>query len=250
MIKKFPVLLIAMALISSLAFAQNRNVVVEKMTVLSNQNQVVVSQQGYNSPALVPGTELFTTGYDYMCNNAIGPMLELFDLDGDGTLDPMMVGMQRMPDAAGQRTTRFSYISFGGLEDDFSAFDETAATSGSDSYGWGTLQYCDGGPLDGNVLMMAHSGGTSYHSVIDLVNFTPVLPFPTVSFGGNFPSFTYQDDGTILASDTNDDIFVSTDGGASFDSVAHVGDGDANVDLLAATGGTIRRFHYTVRLME
>jgi len=229
MVKKMTISLFVFALMCTLSFAQNKNVVVEKMVLPSDQNTSVISQQQYDSPALTPGTELFKTDYDYMQNNAIDAMVDLADIDGDGELDPMMTAMQRFD--AGQRTQRFAYISFGGLVDHFSAFDETDVTSGSSTYGWGNMQYCVGGPLDGNVLMFAHSGGNGYHSVIDLVNLEPVTPFSNVIVPNNFPSFVYLQDGTIIATNTDMEFYLSTDVGATFTKIFDVGDGDPDFNL-------------------
>ncbi len=149
MVKKMTITFAVLAMVGSLSFAQNKNVVNEKWIMPSDQNQVVHSNGNYNSAAVVPGEELFTTEYDYMQNNAIDNMVDLFDLDADGVLDPLMTGMQRFSTGT-QRTVRFAYKAFGAL-DNFSAFDETVGTSGNDTYGWGNMQVCVGGALDGNV---------------------------------------------------------------------------------------------------
>ena len=83
---------------------------------------------------------------------------------------------------------------------------------------------------------MAHSGGASWHSVIDLVNLAPVQPFPQTTFGSNFPDFFYQNDGTIWTTNTDANIRKSTDVGATFTTVAPIGAGDPNVYLLVANG--------------
>ncbi|HSW55817.1 MAG TPA: T9SS type A sorting domain-containing protein [Ignavibacteriaceae bacterium] len=231
MVKNMTISIFVFALVS-LTFAQNKNVIKENWVLPSESNPAVISQEKYNSPALAPGQELFKTDYDYMQNNAVGPMIALADLDGVGGLDPMMTAMARQN--AGTRTVRFAYIAFGAAPDNFSAFDETAGTSGSAAYGWGNMQYCEGGTLDGNVLMFAHSNGNSWHSVIDLTNLVPVTPFPSVSVAGNFPSFVYLTDGTIIMNNTNYVFYASTDYGATFDSLFFVGDGDPNFVYNAA----------------
>jgi len=233
MTKRFSLFLLLVVFMTSFAFSQTRNVHNEKMQIPSDQNQIVVQTQTQESLALTPGTQLFNTGYDYMCNNTIGPMIALADIDGMGGLDPIMCGMQRF-DPAGDRTTRFAYIAFG-VTDNFSAFDVTDVTSGSPTYGWGNLQLLQGGPWDGDVMIMAHSGGAGYHTRIDLVNLEARTPFPTTSVGGNFPSFTYQSDGTILTTDTDMLMYLSTDQGVTFDPVSFIGDGDPQVDILGST---------------
>ena len=136
------------------------------------------------------------------------------DIDGDGTNDFIFTAMKR-DDPAGQRMDMFGYFAFGVI-DAFSAFDQTAGTSGSSTYGWATVQYCNGGPLDGEAYLQAHSNGAAYQTMIDLVNLTPVTPFSTVSFGSNFPSFVYLTDGTIIATNTDANIYISTDQGGSW----------------------------------
>jgi hypothetical protein len=111
------------------------------------------------------------------------------------------------------------YIAYGSPPFSFSAFDTTNATSGNNTYGWGNIQVCVGGAWDGNALMFAHSNGDSYWSLIDLENLTPITPFSTVSIPGNFPSFVYLNDGTILMNNTNFVFYRSTDYGVTFDSV-------------------------------
>jgi hypothetical protein len=223
MVKNMTISIFVLAF-ACLTFAQNKNVIKENWVLPSDNNPAVISQEKYNSPALAPGQELFKTDYDYMQNNAIAPMITLADLDGDGALDPMMTAMARQN--AGTRTVRFAYIAFGAAPDNFSAFDETIGTSGSATYGWGNMQYCEGGTLDGNALMFSHSNGSSWHSVIDLTNLVPVTPFPSVSIAGNFPSFVYLTDGTIIMNNTNFVYYASSDYGATFDSLFFIGDGD------------------------
>lgn len=224
MVRKMTISIFVLALVSTLAFAQNKNLVKENWVLPSDNNPAVISQEKYDSPAITPGQELFKTDYDYMQNNAIGPMVALKDLDGDGTLDPIMTAMARQN--AGTRSVRVAYIAFGAPPDNFSGFDETTVTSGSATYGWGTIQICEGGPLDGNALMFAHSNSNSYHSVIDLTNLAPITPFSTVNIANTWPSFVYLSDGTIIANTTNAIYYSSSDNGATFDSLFRIGDGD------------------------
>jgi hypothetical protein len=159
---------------------------------------------------------------------SIPKMIALADIDGDGTLNPFFTAMERDLAVNSNRRVMFGYSAFGAPIDVFNAFDPTVA-----NYGWGTLQYCVGGPLDGNALIMAHSGGVSHHSVIDLVNLQPVTPLPTTTFGTNFPDFYYHTDGTIWTTNTDAMIRKSTDAGVTFVDVAAIGTGDPNVNLAA-----------------
>jgi hypothetical protein len=56
----------------------------------------------------------------------------------------------------------------------------------------------------------------------------------TQTFGGNFPSFAYADDGTIWATTTDRKIYKSYDG-INFTFVTKIGTGDPNVNLDEAT---------------
>jgi hypothetical protein len=225
---KISILIFISAILFGNLLAQNKTVQKVKMERPAvDQIQPSVTQSNYNSAAINPGQELFRTEYDYMCNNAIDNMIDLYDLDGDGVLDPLMTGMQRFSTGT-QRTVRFAYVAFGAPPDNFSAFDTINATSGSSTYGWGNIQVCVGGAWDGNALMFAHSNGDSYWSLIDLENLTPITPFSTVSIPGNYPSFVYLNDGTILMNNTNFVFYRSTDYGVTFDSLFFIGDGDPN----------------------
>ncbi|HSL87872.1 MAG TPA: T9SS type A sorting domain-containing protein [Ignavibacteriaceae bacterium] len=227
MIKKLSVLFIALA-IFSFAFAQDRNVVEVKRMVPDANLQVKQGPSTILEKLTAIGETFIITDYDYGGNNVIPKMIDLADIDGDGTLNPFFTAMERDLAVNSNRRVMFGYSAFGAPIDVFNAFDPTVA-----NYGWGTLQYCVGGPLDGNALIMAHSGGVSHHSIIDLVNLQPVSPLPTTTFGDNFPDFYYHTDGTIWTLNTTPTIRRSTDGGNSFDSIAVIGAGDPNVNLAA-----------------
>ncbi len=228
MIKKLSVLFIALAFMS-VAFAQNSSVGKEKRIVPD------MNFQAPNSPSTIQhkitsiGETFITTDYDYGGNNVIPKMIAFADIDQTGSLDPFFVGMVRDNVGGIARYISFGYKAFGAPIDAFSAF------ASAQSLGWGTTQLCEGGTLDGKALVMAHSGGTSWHSVIDLVNLTPVQPFPQTTFGTNFPDFVYQSDGTIWASNTDGNIYKSTDTGGSFSTVAPIGTGDPNVTLVVSS---------------
>jgi hypothetical protein len=227
MIKKLSVLLIALALFS-FAFAQDRNVVEEKMMIPDANLQVKQGPSTILEKLTAIGETFIITDYDYGGNNTIPKMIALADIDGDGTLNPFFTAMERDLAVNSNRRVMFGYSAFGAPIDVFNAFDPTVA-----NYGWGTLQYCVGGPLDGNALIMAHSGGVSHHSVIDLTNLEPVTPLPTTTFGTNFPDFYYHTDGTIWTTNTDRMIRKSTDAGVTFVDVAEIGTGDPNVSITA-----------------
>lgn len=211
--------------IFSFAFAQERNVVEEKKMVPDPNFQAPQSHSTSLNKISLIGETYLTTDYDYGGNNTIPKMIGFADIDGEGSLDPFFTAMRRdIVVAPTLRHVIFGYKAFNAPIDVFNAFDPALA-----SVGWGTMQLAVGGDLDGNVLIMGHSGGTSRHSVIDLENLEPVQPFPSVTFGGNFPDFYYQTDGTIWATNTNGNIYRSTNYGAAFDSVSRIGNGDPNV---------------------
>lgn len=229
MIRKISVLFLALAFIS-VAFAQERSVGNEKR-VVPDMNYVAPQSPTTSLESInAIGETFITTDYDYGGNNVIPKMISLADIDATGDLDPFFVGMVRDDAAAVARYIGFGYSAFGAPIDVFKAFAPTQ------SLGWGTTQLCVGGALDGKALVMAHSGGTSWHSVIDLVNLAPVEPFPQTTFGTNFPDFFYQNDGTIWTTNTDGMIRKSTDVGATFVDFAPIGSGDPNVYLLAANG--------------
>jgi hypothetical protein len=231
MIKKISVLFLALAFFS-IAFAQERNVASEKRIVPDMNYQAPNSPSNPIEGTTLVGETFITTDYDYGGNNVIPKMISLADIDGTGNLDPFFVGMVRDNVAAVARYISFGYSAFGAPIDAFRAF------APAQSLGWGTTQLCVGGTLDGKALVMAHAGGTSWHSVIDLENLAPVQPFPQTTFGTNFPDFVYQNDGTIWATNTDANIYKSTNTGGSFTLVAPIGAGDPNVTLTApATNG-------------
>ncbi len=219
MIKKLSVLFFALAFI----FTANAQVGQEKKMVLDPNYDGPVSQTMRLQKISSFGELFMQTDYDYAGNNVIPKMIALADIDGEDNLDPFFVGMRRDNASGIARFIPFGYKAFGAPIDVFSAFDPSL------SLGWGTTQLCVGGPLDGKALVMAHANGTGNQTVIDLENLEPVQPFPTTTFGSNFPDFYYHNDGTIWAMDTNADIFVSTDAGNNFTLVSTVGEGDTSI---------------------
>ncbi len=232
MTRRFPIYMILLVFLTSfsLLFAQSKNVKDLRMQ-LPNPDFHAPTVEGSTVDAPTGGGDAMVwTGYDYETNNATRRMLDLVDLDGDGTPDPIMVAMKR--DVEGStRHVVFGYKAFG-VVDTVNAFDDALTP-----VGWGEIQFCVGGPMDGEALVMAHVGGTAHHSWIDLVNLTPVLPFPTATFGGNWPSFVYlgSQDGTIIGITTDMTFYISDDGGATFNAAFNIGDGDPNVDFALAS---------------
>ncbi len=231
MIKRLSVLFFAIAFVFT-AVAQDRNVGQEKMQTPDPTFQAPVSQSTTLEKVNAVGELFMQSDYDYGGNNVIPKMIDIADIDQTDNLDPFFVGMRRdnTVTPAVARFIPFGYKAFGAPIDVFSAFNP------AQSLGWGTTQLCVGGPLDGKALVMAHAGGTSWHSVIDLVNLEPVQPFPSVTFGGNFPDFYYHSDGTIWTGNTDGMIRKSTDQGGSFTDVAMIGAGDPNVTITIGSG--------------
>ncbi len=225
MIKKFSVLFIALAFIST-AFAQERRPGSERMIVPDLNYQSPTPSPSVQHKVTSIGETFITTDYDYGGNNVIPKMISRADIDGEGDLDPFFVGMVRNKAATILRYVAFGYSAFNAPIDVFRAF------APDQSNGWGTLQLCTGGPLDGNVLVMAHAGGLTWQSVIDLVNLSPVQPFPTTTFGSNFPDFVYHPNGTIWASTTDANLYKSANAGDTFSLVGPIGAGDPNVTLV------------------
>ena len=244
MLKNTFTILLVLALVPILVLGQNKSLSKDKKVIpLINNNSGIYTK---HTPNVIPNApqdpgELFiTTDYDYAGNNTIPRMVALAgDLDADGTPDPIFTAMQRFDAITTVRKAMFGYKAFD-LIDAFSAFDETAGTSGTTSYGWGNLEYSTEGWLAGNALIFAHSNTRAYHSVIDLVNLTPILPFPTTYWPGNFPGYVYLADGTILgiAPLPSNVMYASVDEGVTFDSVTYVGANDPQVSTLSASANT------------
>jgi hypothetical protein len=166
------------------------------------------------------------------CNRIV--QIDLVDLDGDGALDPIITQMQRLSSFP-NRSQRFAYQAFGAPIVHFNAFDSTSATSGSATYGSGSIKHCIGGDWDGNALLFAHSNAQLWYSRIDLTNLVPVTPYPTTSIPGNFPSFVYLQSGRIIVNNSTLVYYSSTDYGETFDSLFMFGDGDPNFNLGGAS---------------
>jgi hypothetical protein len=231
MIKRITVIFFVVTFFAAIGFAQNRNVSVDKVQIVGDTFHPVIGNTS-NTPYIPVdgGVEMIFTGYDYETNNATRRMLQMVDLDFDGVADPFMVGMKR--DVEGStRHVVMGYQAFG-VVDTFNCFDGSLTP-----VGWGEVQLCEGGPNDGQALVMGHLSGTAWHSWIDLANFEPIQPFPQTTFGNSptfaWPGFVYlgSQAGTILGNTTELVTYASTDGGATFDSLFRIGDGDPNVDM-------------------
>ena len=221
---------------TSLLFAQSRNVKVERTQIPDEEFRSGILDEEFqaNYPTSGSGDAMVVTGYDYETNVATRRMLDLVDIDGDGVRDPIMAAMKRDVEG-GDRFIMFAYKAFG-VVDIFNTFDPSQTP-----FGWPEVQYCVGGPNDGQALVMGHIGGEAWHSWIDLVNLEPILPFPQTTFGDNatfaWPSFVYLGSvaGAIIGISNDIVMHLSVDGGATFDSLLSIGDGDSNVDMLAVS---------------
>jgi hypothetical protein len=147
-------------------------------------------------------SQLFFTEYDYAGNNTIPNMLDMNDLDGDGDWDVFGVGMQRFI-ANQTRSVQF-------FADDDGAFINFAASDPTLTTGWGTLQIV---PALTKALIMGHQGGNSMWLNVDLGTFT--ADGPVLVTAGNFPSFVYLANGTMFVTNTNGQLFSSTDLGVT-----------------------------------
>jgi hypothetical protein len=155
------------------------------------------------------GQLLFNTDYDYLYNNSPVRYIEMLDYNNDGNLDPVVFIRGKLyyrPD-----TTWLALEPFG----------QTTSSRG--------LQYCNGGPLYGKLLLLS-SGG---FSVVDPSDWQ----FNTFQPGtSNLQSFAYTSDGTIYAFGNDYNIFKSTDQGLTFDQHIRVGDGDPNINIGSVSG--------------
>ena len=233
MIKKLSLFLLIVVFMTSFISAQTKSVQIHKKQIIDENVQTTASATvDYNQVTpnypLDAGDEMIRTGYDIETNVATRRMIDMADIDFDGTPDPMVVAMKRDVEG-GDRFIMFSYKAFG-VVDLFNAFEGSLTP-----FGWPEVQYCVGGAHDGDALVMGHVGGVANHSWIDLTNLVPRQPFPTATFGGNWPSFVYLTDGTILGMTTDLIFRISTDDGVTFDSLLTIGDGDPTVDMSAFT---------------
>ncbi|MCF8306602.1 MAG: hypothetical protein K9I71_09760, partial [Ignavibacteriales bacterium] len=159
------------------------------------------------------GTLLLETDYDYSANSQIRPMIDY--LPGLKSINgPSMTAMKRID--GGIREQSFIYENLGN-------YPSFAIWNTGASYGWGNIRIAEQGPLAGKAIVAAHSGGTSHLAYIDL-NTNQVSGYSS-SFGGNFPSFTYLNNGTIWAT-TITDIYKSMDAGINWMYVGPVGAND------------------------
>jgi len=234
MTKRFLLFLLLVVFMTSFISAQTKNVQIHKKKITDENVKTQVSTNVDHNKVtpnypLNAGDEMIRTGYDIETNVATRRMIDMADLDSDGSPDPMVVAMKRDVEG-GDRFIMFSYKAFG-FVDAFNAFEGSQTP-----FGWPEVQYCVGGTHDGDALVMGHVGNAANHSWIDLVNFTPRQPFPATTFGGNWPSFVYLTDGTVLGITTDRIFYISTDGGVTFDSLLSIGDGDSNVDMGAISG--------------
>lgn len=165
------------------------------------------------------GEHFVFTDYDYATNNSMRPMVDFADYDNDGISNAIVTAMVRQDAAIRTQETGFRN------QDGFYIINPFNTGI---SYGWGTIQYANTGPEEGNIFIMGHSGGISR---VAKINIQTQTGNEISSFGKNFPSFVYVNDGTIWATTTDANIYKSTDGGVTFDSVIAIGTGDPNVSF-------------------
>ena len=155
------------------------------------------------------GQLLFNTDHDYLYNNSPVRYIEMLDYNNDGNLDPVVFIRGKLyyrPDT--------TWIT---LE----PFAQSTSSRG--------LQYCNGGPLDGKLLLLSADG----FSVVDPSNWQFNTSQPGMS---DLQSFAYTSDGTIYAVGNDYNIFKSTDQGLTFNQHIRVGDGDSNVNIGSFSG--------------
>ena len=144
--------------------------------------------------------QLLFTDYDYAGNNSIPNMVDMYDFTGDGVNDLVATAMQRFD--AGARQVK---MIVGNRTDGFLDFVAAHASAG-----WGTLQVGRTGPWNGKAAVAYHAGGNSWLSLTDMASFTPTFAAAS-AIPGNFPSFVYKDNGDVYMTNTNGELFKSTD---------------------------------------
>lgn len=225
--------MVGVALVSSASFAQSASkpgkakkvdaaVKVENTAAQSTASSFYTDYMNakLHKSAVTPvsGDTVLFTDYDYPANTQVRQMVDPFDIDGNGTLDPIAVATARK---VGSLTDAEFIYGDGSSYATLPAFDTVA-----NHFNFSSAQVITpkAGPLKGKALVMARqtTALTSYFTKIDLQSFTPSAP---VKFGGTAPSFTYANDGTIWANTAGDmKIYKSTDQGATFvavDSIKH-----------------------------
>jgi hypothetical protein len=160
-------------------------------------NNFVPAPKHFNKPA---SDQLIFTDYDYAGNNSIPNMVDMYDFTGDGNEDLVATAMQRF-DATNRRVKMI----VGNRVDGFTDFD-----AGHASAGWGTLAVGRTGPWNNQAVVAYHSGGNSWVSTTDMTSLTPTFA-AAFAIPGNFPSFVYKDNGEVYMTNTNGELFKSTD---------------------------------------
>ncbi|MBL1212007.1 MAG: T9SS type A sorting domain-containing protein [Ignavibacteriae bacterium] len=202
MFKRLITIFILAMFIPALMSAQ----VAEKATKIdpASEKEISTSKHVDGPKHITAGTQLFFTDYDYAGNNSIPNMIQMYDFDASGSLDVFAVGMKRID--GGTRGNNF-VVGSDGTFLDFLASDPSAYT------GWGTMQVPTVGPALGKALIMGHVGGNTSWMNVDLTTFAPDGPDSVVA--GNFPSFVYLDDGTVFVTNTNGQLYKTTDMGVT-----------------------------------
>ncbi len=201
MLKKLTLSLVVFLLMGSLTFGQNalENAKHKVKKVDPSQESVLNNNPVKANPTIA--ADLFTTDYDYACNNSRPSMLWPYDVDGEAGLEPVGTGMQRAD--GGVRSQQL----FAGLGGEFTWFPVSDVGLSS---GWGGVQSITEGPWAGKALLMFHQGGQTNYSVVDLATFAVETTHQAIG-GTNFPSFVSLSNGNILWNSDAGDLYVSTD---------------------------------------
>lgn len=226
MLKKITTLGLSLMLVFSAANAQstsskaNKKATDEKVTASENAQQSGSSfyydymNKKLSKKALTPvnGDTLVFTDNDYPANSTIRQMVDPYDFDNDGLLNPLATAMVRKPGSL--REQEFLYGDPTGYATTL-AFDTVANKY---NFGYGMIVTPKAGPLKGKSLVVSHGNSMSWFTQMDLTNFTASTP---KTFGGNFPSIAYVNTGanagTIWANTgASQKIYKSTDNGATF----------------------------------
>ncbi|NWF90895.1 MAG: T9SS type A sorting domain-containing protein [Ignavibacteriaceae bacterium] len=199
MLKKSFTILALLLFITGVSLSQKN----EQRAIKIDPNSVteVNSSSTSSGNLLKPtGDQLLFTDYDYAGNNSIPNMVYMYDFTGDGNKDLVATAMQRF-----DATNRQVKMIVGNRTDGFTDF--TAAHA---SAGWGTLQVGEVGPWANKGIVFYHAGGNSWFSSTDMTSLTPTFN-AAQSIAGNFPSFVYKDNGDVYLTNTNGELFKSTD---------------------------------------
>ena len=210
-----------------LGYAQERKTVIKRMQVPSYKTQAATFHPVENKSIFSIGEKFIYSGLDYVSDNAIPNMIDLFDIDQSDELDPIFTAAQQLT-SNGQVHQMLGYRAYGAPIDSFDSF------NGFD-YKSGTIRALASGPLADTTLIMSNKDG--YLSISRIA----MMPYPVFHSKQDFPlisapvSFVYLDAGTIFLVSKDQVIYKSTDGARTFTEYKTIGEGDPEVNLAAAT---------------